>query len=62
MLGGFTDSVAPASLGPPIGGFLSFEQEWEVASPIIVVTKGKPSAGVQKLIDFIKGDGKKFVK
>lgn len=31
-------------------------------SPIILVTKGKPSAEVQKLIDFVKGDGKKYVK
>lgn len=40
----------------------TLEQEPEVASPIIVVTKGKPSAGVQKLIDFIRGEGKKFLK
>lgn len=40
----------------------TLEQEPEVASPIIVVTKGKPSAGVQKLIDYIRGDGKAFLK
>lgn len=40
----------------------AIEQDPPVTSPIIVVTKGKPSAGVQKLIDFIKGPGKQFVK
>lgn len=40
----------------------ALEQEPEVASPIIVVTKGKPSAGVQKLIDFVHGAGKAFLK
>lgn len=34
----------------------------EVSRPIILVTKGKPSPKVQKLIDFIKGDGQKYVK
>lgn len=34
----------------------------EVARPIILLTKGKPSAGVQKLIDFIKSDGQKYIK
>ncbi len=34
----------------------------EVARPIILVTKGKPSPNVQKLIDFIKGEGQKHIK
>lgn len=34
----------------------------EVSRPIILVTKGKPSANVQKLIDFIKGEGQKYIK
>lgn len=34
----------------------------EATSPIRIVTKGKPSAGVQKLIDFIKAEGKKYIK
>lgn len=38
------------------------EQNPEVSSPIITVTMGKPSAKVQKLIDFIRGDGKKYLK
>ena len=34
----------------------------EVTSPIIIVTKGAPSANVKKLIDFIKGDGKQYIR
>ena len=34
----------------------------EVARVITLLTKGKPSDKVQKLIDFIKGDGQKLVK
>jgi len=34
----------------------------EISRPIILVTKGKPSPNVQKLIDFIKGEGQKYIK
>jgi len=34
----------------------------EVARPITLITKGKPSPDVQKLIDFIKGEGQKYIK
>lgn len=34
----------------------------EITSPIILVTKGKPSPNVQKLIEYIKGEGQKYVK
>jgi phosphate transport system substrate-binding protein len=33
----------------------------EATSPIRIVTKGAPSAGVQKLINFIKTEGKKYI-
>lgn len=34
----------------------------EVARPITLLTKGAPSPKVQKLIDFIKGEGQKYIK
>lgn len=34
----------------------------EFSRPITLFTKGKPSAKVQKLIDYIKGEGQKYVK
>ncbi|WP_224959933.1 substrate-binding domain-containing protein [Geomonas subterranea] len=34
----------------------------ELARDITLITKGKPSAKVQKLLDFISGEGKKYIK
>lgn len=34
----------------------------EMSSDIILVTKGKPSPNVRKLIDFIKGEGQKYIR
>ncbi len=34
----------------------------EIGRPIILLTKGKPSPRVQKLIDFINGEGQKYIK
>lgn len=34
----------------------------EVARTITLITKGQPSAKVRKLLDFIKGEGQKYVK
>ncbi|OGU04841.1 MAG: hypothetical protein A2075_02920 [Geobacteraceae bacterium GWC2_58_44] len=34
----------------------------EANSPILLITKGKPSAAVQKLLDFVKTEGKKYVR
>lgn len=34
----------------------------EISRPITLLTKGKPSINVQKLIDFIKGEGQKYIK
>jgi phosphate transport system substrate-binding protein len=34
----------------------------EISRPITLITKGKPSPDAQKLIDFIKGEGQKYIK
>lgn len=34
----------------------------EIARPITLLTKGKPNPEVQKLLDFIKGEGQKLIK
>jgi phosphate transport system substrate-binding protein len=51
-------------IGPTaiLDGSINAPEVPEVARGIILVTKGKPSAKVQKLIDFIKGEGQKFIK
>lgn len=38
------------------------ENDPPVTSPIILVTSGKPSVKVQKLINFVTGEGKQFTK
>ena len=34
----------------------------EISRPITLITKGQPSDTVKKLLDYIKGDGKQFIK
>ncbi|MBT0665296.1 substrate-binding domain-containing protein [Geobacter pelophilus] len=34
----------------------------EFVRPVVAVTKGSPSAKIKRLLDFIKGDGQKYVK
>jgi phosphate transport system substrate-binding protein len=34
----------------------------EIKRPITIITQGEPSPNVQKLIDFIKGEGQKYIK
>lgn len=38
------------------------ETDPPMTSPIIVVTKGEPSAELRKLIDYVKGEGGQYVK
>lgn len=41
---------------------LNFPKVPEMTRPYIVITKGAPAPKVQKLIDFITGEGRKFIK
>lgn len=51
-------------IGPQaiVDGSIKVIQAPELARDITLITKGKPSANVQKLLDFIKGEGKKYIK
>lgn len=51
-------------IGPKaiIDGSIKIIQAPELARDITLVTKGKPSANTQKLLDFIKGEGQKYIK
>lgn len=66
---GIKDSVSanPEAVGiDPLGmadaSVKAVKPSPEVTAPIRIVTKGAPSAPVQKLIDFIKAEGKKYIK
>ncbi|UFS71523.1 substrate-binding domain-containing protein [Geomonas sp. RF6] len=47
---------------PKVDQSVKTVQTPEVSRPMIVVTKGAPSPKVQKLLDFMKGEGKKYLK
>lgn len=61
-----TISVTPEAIGfgPPslIDASVKGLETPEVARSVILTTKGKPSPEVQKLIDFIGGEGQKYIK
>lgn len=62
-----TVSANPEAIGiDPLGmadnSVKAIKPSPEVTSPIRIVTKGKPSAEVTKLIEFISGEGKKYIK
>jgi phosphate transport system substrate-binding protein len=66
---GIRETVAtnPEAIGIDPLGMVDASVKWikpspEANSPILMITKGKPSATVQKLIDFIKAEGKKYIK
>ena len=51
--------IGPAAI---IDGTVHSPQTAEVARAITLMTKGAPSAKVQKFLDYLKGDGAKLVK
>ena len=55
------EAVGIDPFGMVDGTVKAVETDPAMTSPIIVVTKGEPSPEVQKLIDFVKGDGAKYV-
>lgn len=56
----------PAAIGFGPGGVINdsikVPETPEISRDITLATKGKPSAKVQKLIDFIQGEGKKYIR
>jgi phosphate transport system substrate-binding protein len=59
-----TANPSAIGIGPTaiLNGSINAPEVPEIARDIILVTKGKPSAKVQKLIDFIKGEGQKYIR
>ena len=47
--------------GPFLNDTVKTLQTEEISSPLIMVTKGVPSPKIQKLIDYIAGDGREYV-
>jgi phosphate transport system substrate-binding protein len=57
-------NVSAVGFGPQslVDASVQAPQIPELARDITLLTKGKPSAKVQKLIDFIGGEGRKYIK
>ncbi len=56
------EAIGIDPLGMADGTVKAIKPSPEVTAPIRIVTKGKPSADVQKVIDFIKAEGKNYIK
>jgi phosphate transport system substrate-binding protein len=68
-----SDNVAsfPEGIGAVSMGFINLPGNKEkvkivdtptISRPLMLITKGAPTAGVKKIIDFFTGEGKKFIK
>ncbi|MBI5026387.1 MAG: substrate-binding domain-containing protein [Nitrospirae bacterium] len=59
-------SATPGAIGigpaAAIDASIKSPQTPEISRPIVLLTKGKPSETVQKLLEFIKGEGQKYIK
>ncbi len=55
------EAIGLASEGLMNGSVKPLEEPM-VSVPVIIYTKGQPSPDVQRLIDFIKGEGQKYIK
>lgn len=67
------DNVAslPEGIGAVSAGFVNLPEykgkikvveTQEIGRPLMFITKGEPSPNVKKIIDFLKGEGKKYIK
>jgi len=61
MVAGTPGSIGIGPLAAEQGGGIHSPETPEVARPITAVTKGAPSPAVQKLLDYIQGEGQQFV-
>jgi phosphate transport system substrate-binding protein len=66
---GIKETVAanPEAIGIDPLGMVDKSVKWikpnpEANSPILLITKGKPSPAVQRLVEFVKSEGKKYVR
>ncbi len=66
-----TVNIFPEGIGAVSQGFISLPghkekvkvvETPEISRPLMVITKGEASPKVQKLLDFFRGEGKKYIK
>lgn len=61
----------PEAIGAVSMGFINLPGNKEkvkivdtdkISRPLMLITKGEPNAGVKKILDFFRGEGKKYIK
>lgn len=62
----FPEGIGAVSLGfvnlPGNKEKVKVVETQEISRPLMLITKGEPGAGVGKVLDFFKGEGKKYIK
>jgi|GEM_PF-118402 len=60
------EGIGAVSVGflnlPEYKGKVKIVETPEISRPLMFITKGEPSPNVQKVINFLKGEGKKYIK
>lgn len=64
-------SSMPEAIGAVSAGFLNLPEykgkvkvvdSPEISRPLMLITKGEPSANIKRIIDYLNGEGKKYIK
>lgn len=62
----FPEGIGAVSTGfinlPEYKGKVKVAETQEISRPLMLITKGEPSANVKKVLDFFNGEGKKYIK
>lgn len=65
-VGQFPEAIGAVSMGfinlPGNKEKVKIVETQEIGRPLMLITKGEASGGVKKVLDFFRGEGKKFIK
>ena len=65
-VGQFPEAIGAVSMGfinlPGNKEKVKIVETQEISRPLMLITKGEPNAGVKKVLDFFRGEGKKYIK
>ncbi|RJQ50416.1 MAG: phosphate ABC transporter substrate-binding protein [Nitrospiraceae bacterium] len=62
----FPEGIGAVSMGfvnlPGNEGKVKIVETQDISRPLMLITRGEPSPSVKKVLDFFKGDGKRYIK
>lgn len=65
-VGQFPEAIGAVSMGfinlPGNKEKVKIAETQEISRPLMLITKGEPGPGVKKVLDFFRGEGKKYIK